>query len=75
MTGFGPTSSEVGMLEPVTMTSSMVTPERSDVGGEGDVSWPNVIEAESSKIPATLVPTSSVDGRLIAPPLAKFSLV
>jgi hypothetical protein len=34
-----------------------------------------VIEAESRKIPATLVATSSVSGCLITPPLAKFSLV
>jgi len=32
-TGFGPTSSEVGMFEPVTTTSSIVTPERPDAGG------------------------------------------
>ena len=56
------------------MTSSMVTPEAPDVAGAGDVSWPNVIEAERKKIPARLGPTSSVRGCLITPPLEKFSL-
>jgi hypothetical protein len=63
------------MFEPVTTTSSIVMPERPDVGDAGDVSWPNVIEAESRKIPATLIPTSSVGGCLITPPRAKFSTV
>jgi hypothetical protein len=53
----------------------MVTPERPDAGGAGDVSWPKVIEAESRKVPATQVATSSVGGCLITPPLAKFCLV
>jgi hypothetical protein len=53
------------MFEPVTMTSSMVTPERSATCGVGDASWASVIDAENRKIPAMLVPLDPINGRLI----------
>jgi hypothetical protein len=52
------------MFEPVTITSSIVTPERLG-DGAGDISWPNVIEAESRKIPGMLFPLDPINGRLI----------
>ena len=64
-TGFGPTSSEVGMFEPVTTTSSMVTPERSGVCGVGEASWPNIIGAQSRKAAAVQIPSRPINGRFI----------
>jgi hypothetical protein len=49
----------------------MVTPERS-VDGAGDISWPNVIEAEIRKNPALQIPSSPMDSRFITTPFASF---
>jgi hypothetical protein len=54
------------------MTSSIVTPERSGDGAD-DISWPNVIEAESRKNPALQIPSSPMDSRFITTPFAYFS--
>src|SRR4029077_15800614 len=70
-TGFGPTSSEVGILEPVTITSSIVTPERSG-DGAGDISWPDVTEAESRKNPALQIRSRPMDSRLTTTPFVYF---
>jgi hypothetical protein len=59
------------MFEPVTITSSIVTPERS-VEGAGDISWPDVTEAESRKNPALQILSRPMDGRFITRPFAYF---
>ena len=50
-TGFGPTSSAVGMFEPVTITSTTVATRWSASRDVDTVSWPNEIEARSKGIP------------------------
>jgi hypothetical protein len=59
------------MFEPVTITSSIVTPERSG-DGAGDISWPDVTEAESRKNPALQIPSRPMDSRFITTPFAYF---
>jgi hypothetical protein len=59
------------MFDPVTITSSIVTPERSG-DGAGDISWPDVTEAESRKNPALQIPSRPMDGRFITMPFAYF---
>src|SRR5215831_15638748 len=66
-TGFGPTSSAVGMLEPVTMTSSIVTLDRSG-DGVGGASWPNVMGAQSRKAAAIQIPSRLSNTRSIPVP-------
>ena len=50
-TGFGPTSSAVGMFEPVTITSATMATRWSASRDVDTVSWPNEIEARSKGIP------------------------
>src|SRR5205809_7942742 len=63
------------MLEPVTITSSIVIPDRSAVDGVGDVSCPNVNETESRKTPAVLNSIRPMNGRLMTPLLANGRVV
>ena len=62
-TGFGPTSSAVGMFEPVTITSTTVATLRSASRELDTVSWPSEIEARSKGIPTMLHPTHQMNGR------------
>src|SRR6266567_1304053 len=64
-TGFGPTSSEVGMFEPVTITSSIVTPGWPVVCGVGDGFCANVARIGQKKA-AVIAKHRPVAGGFIA---------
>jgi hypothetical protein len=64
-TGFGPTSSAVGMFEPVTITSATIATRRSASRDVDMVCWPNDTEARSKGTPTMLHPAHQMNGRLM----------
>src|SRR4051812_35768690 len=59
-TGFGPTSSAVGIIDPVTMTRSA----SAVAAGLIATSWPNAIESRTKRSPAVPNQVQQTDDRL-----------
>jgi hypothetical protein len=49
-----------------------VTPDRSAACGIGEISWPNMIGAQSRRAPAMQIPSRPINGRFITTSFAYF---